>query len=78
MSKSESNPPRAVVVAAMPIELAQFLKFGGLADSGGEAKQAIAEGRVLLNGAVETRRGRKLAAGDRVTFRDETIVVQEG
>ncbi len=74
-----SNPvanARAVLVREIPIELCQFMKFGGLTDSGGAAKQAIGEGRVLLNGVVETQKRKKLAAGDRVTFNDQTIVVQ--
>jgi ribosome-associated protein len=65
-------------VRETPIELCQFIKFGGLAESGGAAKQLIAEGGVLLNGAVETQKRKKLAAGDRVTVGDETIVVQLG
>ncbi len=52
------------------------MKFGGLSDSGGAAKQAISEGRVLLNGTVETQKRKKLAVGDRVTLGEETIVVQ--
>jgi ribosome-associated protein len=73
-----SNPskPRPVVVSATPIELCQFLKFGGLTDSGGAAKQAISDGKVLLNDVVETRKGKKLTAGDRVTFAGQTIVVK--
>jgi ribosome-associated protein len=67
--------PRDVAVKQMPIELSQFLKFGGLVDSGGQAKQAIGAGRVLLNGAVETRKSRKLAPGDRVTLDGQTITV---
>ncbi|MEO5958451.1 MAG: RNA-binding S4 domain-containing protein, partial [Opitutaceae bacterium] len=43
--------------------------------SGGEAKQLIGEGRVLLNGTVETQKRKKLAAGDRVTFNGQTLVV---
>jgi ribosome-associated protein len=72
------NPsePRPVVVSATPIELCQFLKFGGLTDSGGEAKRAIRDGEVLLNDVVETRKGKKLTAGDRVTFAGQTIVVK--
>jgi ribosome-associated protein len=70
--------PRAVLVRELPIELCQFLKFGGLAATGGAAKHAIGAGLVSLNGVVETRRGRKLAAGDRVTLGGETLVVQVG
>lgn len=67
---------RPVTVREVPIELCQFLKFGGLADSGAAAKQAISEGRVLLNSVVETRKRKQLVLGDRVTLNDQTIVVQ--
>jgi len=69
------NLPRAVVVSAMPIQLCQFLKFAGLVPSGGEAKQVISEGRVHLNGVLETQKRKKLSAGDQVTFAGQTIVV---
>ncbi len=70
--------PRAVIIHESPIELCQFLKFGGLVLSGGEAKQAISEDQVLLNGTVETRKRKKLVAGDHVTFAGQTLVVQLG
>jgi len=76
MTPSVPGAPRTVKVSEMPIELCQFLKFGGLAQSGGEAKQAIGEGLVLVNGTVETRKRKKLAAGDRVTFSGQTIVLE--
>jgi ribosome-associated protein len=77
--KPKSSPQsRVVVVREVPIELCAFLKFGGLADSGGAAKQLIAEGGVLLNGVVETRKRKQLAAGDRVTVGSETITVSVG
>jgi ribosome-associated protein len=47
------------------ITLAQALKAAGLADTGGQAKALVREAAVLVNGAVETRPGRKLVAGDR-------------
>jgi ribosome-associated protein len=75
MTNPESGAPRPVVVSGTPIELCQFLKFGGLAESGGQAKQAISQGLVLVNGAVETRKRKKLAAGDSATFAGRTIVV---
>ncbi|MFZ1055852.1 MAG: RNA-binding S4 domain-containing protein [Opitutaceae bacterium] len=76
MPLSNSDAPREVVVAQMPIDLCQFLKFGGLAQSGGEAKRAVSQGLVRLNGEVETRRSRKLAPGDQVMFSGRTIVVR--
>ena len=76
MSESKPAAPRVVPVREEPIELCQFLKFGGLAATGGEAKMHIAAGKVLLNGAVETQKRKKLRAGDRVTLDGQTIVVQ--
>jgi len=48
------------------IQLAQFLKVQGLVSTGGEAKMLIQRGDVRVNGAIETRRGRQLVAGDAV------------
>ncbi|MEO8083974.1 MAG: RNA-binding S4 domain-containing protein [Ardenticatenales bacterium] len=57
------------------IRLGAFLKYAGLAGSGGEAKVAITAGDVLVNGAVETRRRRQLKNGDVVTVGGEAVVV---
>ncbi len=70
------TPARPVKVRQVPIELCQFIKFGGLAASGGEAKQLVAEGRVQLNGVVEKQKRKKLAAGDRVALQGQTLVVE--
>jgi ribosome-associated protein len=56
----------ADVPATLPITLGQFVKLAGLAGTGGEAKMLILSGMVHVNGRTETRRGRKLAAGDLV------------
>ena len=64
---TEQNPP--------PITLDQFLNQVGVVGSGGQAKILIQAGEVLLNGIVETRRGKKLAAGDVVTFEGEEFRV---
>ncbi|NDG03507.1 MAG: RNA-binding S4 domain-containing protein, partial [Synechococcaceae bacterium WBB_34_004] len=48
------------------MQLDQFLKFQGLVGTGGEAKLLIQGGKVRVNGQIESRRGRKLQAGDRV------------
>lgn len=73
---SDSSAPRNVVVREVPIELCQFIKFGGLSESGGEAKQLISERKVLLNGTVETQKRKKLAVNDRVEVNGQTIVVK--
>ena len=58
------------------IRLDQFLKLVGLVRSGGEAKHLIQGGEVLLNGEVETRRSKKLHAGDRVQLGEYEAVVE--
>ena len=51
-----------------PIRLDQFLKVNFVVESGGQAKVLIQGGEVKVNGEVETRRSRKLGAGDVVEF----------
>lgn len=58
------------------IKLDQFLKWVGVAPTGGQAKLMIQDGEVLVNGAIETRRGKKLVTGDRVTVGKETFIVK--
>ncbi len=57
------------------IRLGQFLKLAGLAEDGTEAKGLLEEGEVTVNGETETRRGRQLAIGDRVTLGDEEVTL---
>ena len=57
------------------IKLGQLLKKAGMVSSGVEAKMFIQDGEVLVNGEVDTRRGRKLYDGDEVTFNGETVRV---
>jgi len=76
-TKSETEPT-VVTVREEPIELCQLLKFAGLTDSGGDAKQVIADGQVRLNGVVETQKRKKVLAGDRVTYGAETLLVRVG
>lgn len=51
------------------IRLGQFLKFVGIADSGADAGALIADGEVLVDGRVETRRGRQLDRGAVIEIR---------
>lgn len=57
------------------IKLDQFLKLAAVVRSGGEAKYLIQTGQVSVNGKIETRRGRKLRAGDVVSVEDEVFEV---
>jgi ribosome-associated protein len=58
------------------IKLDQFLKLAQVVQTGGEAKLLIQSGQVLVNGVVETRRGRKLRKGDVVMVDGEELVVE--
>lgn len=49
-------------------DLQTFLRLCNLVDSGGEAKTVIQDSKCLLNGVIETRRGKKLYAGDKVSY----------
>lgn len=57
------------------IELCQLLKAADLCESGGQAKFAIQEGRVKVNGAVEKRKGAKIRAGQTIEFDGTQILV---
>ena len=57
------------------IKLGQALKAAGFVDSGVEAKDVIQEGLVLVNGEIDTRRGRKLYDGDIVEFDGQEIKI---
>ena len=57
------------------IKLDAFLKFCGAAGTGGEAKTRVADGEVLVNGAVCTTRGKKLRPGDTVSIDGEDYTV---
>lgn len=59
------------------IKLGQALKAAALVESGVEAKEVIQEGLVSVNGEVDTRRGRKLYAGDIVSFDGEEIKIED-
>jgi ribosome-associated protein len=55
------------------IRLGQLLKLMSLVDTGGAAREVLAAGDVRVNGEVETRRGRQLAAGDVVEYGAERV-----
>lgn len=64
---------RDVILKSEPVELHKILKFEGLVPSGGVAKMAIDSGDVLVNGEVETRKRKKIVAGDVIEFNGESI-----
>ena len=57
------------------IKLDQLLKYAALAATGGEAKFAVQQGEVKLNGEVCTMRGKKIVGGDVVSYKGRDIEV---
>jgi len=57
------------------IQLDQLLKATGLCESGGAAHAAIAEGRVKVDGTVDTRKRAKLRPGQVVVFAGDSVAV---
>lgn len=66
---------REVQIKSEPVELYKILKFENLVMSGGEAKHAIAQGLVTLNGLVESRKRKKIFAGDVISFGQEMLKI---
>ena len=58
------------------IKLDQLLKFSGLCDTGGFAKELIQQGEVKVNGEVCTMRGKKIRSGDTVSAGEYTVKVK--
>ncbi|ABB15762.1 MULTISPECIES: S4 domain-containing protein YaaA [Carboxydothermus] len=59
------------------IELDSLLKWANIAMTGGQAKQMIKSGMVLVNGVVETRRKKKIYPGDRVEIAGGPVLIVE-
>ncbi|KKD59783.1 hypothetical protein RN22_14315 [Grimontia sp. AD028] len=64
-----------IEVSSQPVELYKVLKIANAVSGGGEAKMAIAEGYVFVNGEVETRKRCKIYDGDVIAFNEEFYVV---
>ncbi|MEQ3346444.1 S4 domain-containing protein YaaA [Peptoniphilus senegalensis] len=66
-----------IIIDTEFIKLDSFLKLTGLCDTGGLAKTLIKEGLVKVNGEIETRRGKKLYKGDKISFDGNEFVIGE-
>jgi ribosome-associated protein len=66
---------REIAITTEFIKLDAFLKFAALAGSGGEAKAAVEEGLVKVNGETCSLRGKKLRPGDSVEYNGQTLKV---
>ncbi len=67
---------RDVEISYEPIQLYKILKLEGLASNGGEAKAAVAEGRVRVNGQIETRKRKQIVSGDIIEFGEEKLRIR--
>jgi len=72
---SMTNNAVVVELTQSPTELYKILKFEGLVSSGAEAKKVIADGLVLVNGEIETRKRKKIIAGDQIQFLDSILAI---
>lgn len=67
-----------IIIHTEYIKLDALLKFAGLCETGGEAKELVQGGEVKVNGEVCTMRGKKCRAGDIVELDGQTIQLAEG
>ena len=64
-----------VIIHTPFIKLDALLKYAGLCETGGEAKERVQAGEVKVNGEVCTMRGKKLRPGDVVEAGGQTVQV---
>ena len=67
---------REIVITTEFIKLQDLLKYAGLVETGGEAKERIQSGEAQVNGEPCLQRGRKLRPGDEVAFAGERLAVK--
>ena len=72
---AEKNETITVSIHTEFIKLDSLLKFAGLCDTGGFAKELVQQGAVRVNGEVCTMRGKKIHPGDAVTVDKYTVRV---
>ncbi|HAE37474.1 MAG TPA: RNA-binding protein [Candidatus Riflebacteria bacterium] len=70
-----SNKPLTFELTEDFIELIKLLKFVGICQTGGQAKLAVENGLVTVDGEVESRKRRKLRKGMRVEIEGQTVLV---
>ena len=69
-------PENRIKITTEFIKLDALLKFASLVGTGGEAKQLIQDGEVLVNGEVCTMRGKKIRPGDKVELDGQEVIVE--
>ena len=67
---------REITITTEFIKLQDLLKFAGLTETGGEAKERIQNGEAKVNGQVCLQRGRKIRPGEEVAFAGHRLTVR--
>jgi ribosome-associated protein len=67
--------PTEIPITGESIRLGQLLKYASVVEDGADARSVVEAGEVLVNGEVDTRRGRQERPGDVVTYAGETLTV---
>lgn len=67
-----------IIIHTPFIKLDALLKFSGLCETGGMAKEVVQQGMVLHNGEVCTMRGKKCVSGDVISFEGQEVMVASG
>ncbi|RBW45600.1 RNA-binding S4 domain-containing protein [Psychromonas sp. B3M02] len=75
MSDEQEIYATLIEIREEPTALYKILKIANLVSGGGEAKQAIAEGYVSLNGELETQKRKKIYAGDLIYFNEQYLQI---
>ena len=70
-----SSAPAEIAIRDEYIKLDSFLKFSGAVMTGGEAKELIQGGKVMVNGVVCTMRGKKMRPGDVASLGGRSFMV---
>ncbi len=70
------SKPIEIKITTEFIKLDQLLKFSGIAMTGGEAKDMILNGEVLVNNEICTMRGKKIRVNDKIKVFEEEIIVK--
>lgn len=76
--KAAEHKKETVKIKTDFIQLQSFLKFKGISETGGQAKEFIQDGIIRVNGEICTARGKKVRPGDVVTaFAVDYLITNE-
>ena len=69
---------KEIGIATEYIKLDQLLKFAGLIETGGEAREAVITGKIKVNGEICLMRGKKMRPGDTAEYKGTVLEVYRG